>query len=107
MAETTGTTRPTPRRRTTAKSTDAPVAEAQSTTTAKARTTRAAKTPEPVAQAVDDAGREVYAFDLTFTRETKSYAVFTAPKGCGCVGSLYFPLGTREARVRFTGGPAA
>lgn len=101
-AATPGTTRPAPRRRTTATA-KAPEAQAPATTS-KPRSTKAAATIET---AVDDAGRENYAFDLTEGKPTKSYSVWEPPAGSGCVGKLYAPLGTRQVRVRLVGGPAA
>lgn len=103
-AATPATTRPTPRRRTTAKAEPA-TAPAKAPTAPKPRAAKPAAAA--VDSAVDDNGREVYAFDLIQQPDTKSYSVWSPPAGSGCVGKIYMPLGTREVRVRMTGGPAA
>lgn len=85
MAE--ATTRPTRTRR----------APAKTATPAKAATPKAAAPTEAEAE------RERYGFTMDEVGDTKSYAVFTPPRGSGCVGKLYVPLGTVEVKVLLIG----
>lgn len=83
----TQTARPA-RTRSTTRATKATPAKAA--TEAKAATT---ETPEV----------EAYVVDLEHIGDTARYAKFSPPEGQGCVGTLYFPLGTKAAKVKFSG----
>lgn len=74
----------------------------------KPATTAAKATPAKAAPAakVDESTEDlakVGPIELEFKNETKNYAVFTPPKGTGCVGSFYAPLGTTQVRVMLYG----
>ena len=80
------------------------------TTTAKAATKPAATKAAPAkteAPAAEAELAKVGPIELVFDRETKSFAVFKAPEGTGCTGSLYAPLGTTEVRVMLYGPASA
>lgn len=71
-----------------------------------ARTTKAtpAKAATTKAEAIEEAPEvEAYVIDLEHIGDTVKYAKFAPPEGHGCVGTLYFPLGTKAAKVKFSG----
>lgn len=91
----TGTTRPSRRRAAAAKTdTGAPVQPEQTTTEEHLDPEKVNTTPNRVVV--------VMAEDA----ETKNFQKFTIPKDdpSGVVGTLYFPLGTTEAKVAFVRG---
>lgn len=56
---------------------------------------------------VADPSRSIV-LDLVPDGDTKNFAKFTYPEGCGCVGTIYAPLGTEQARLLLVAGaPAA
>jgi hypothetical protein len=92
MAET--TTRPSRRR---SKAADETPATPVKATPAK-KTAPAKATP-----ATGDDGRVRVPIALEHDSDTKSYSVFVPPKGSGCVGKFYAPLGTEEVKVLLIG----
>lgn len=90
MAEATNT-RPS-RSRTRKPADEAPAAPTK-TTPAKAKAAPAKTAP------VTDEGRIKTPIALEHFENTKSYSVFVPPKGSGCVGKFYAPLGTEEVKV--------
>lgn len=86
---TTQTARPT-RTRSTTRATKATPAKAAAT---KAEAIEAEATPEV----------EAYVMELERIDDTKSYSRWVPPKGSGCVGTFYAPLGTQAVRVKISG----
>ena len=78
-------------------------AAATKATTAKATPAKAA--PSTTDTATDPV--DVVVFDLVQLDDTKSYAVFTAPEGSGCVGKLYVHHGVTLVRVKLEGPASA
>ena len=82
-------------------------------TTAKSTAAKPTSAPAPTNAAVargatsDEDLAKVGPIDLEFSHETKNYAVFTPPKGTGCVGSFYAPPGTTQVRVMLYGSAEA
>lgn len=75
----------------------APRKRTAATTTKTAPAKRAAK---PAAVAAAPESGEVITLALEQMPDTKTYAVFSAPEGSGCVGKLYVPKGTKVVKVR-------
>ena len=76
----------------------------------RAATTTAKATPAKAAPSTADTATDpvdVVVFDLVQLDDTKSYAVFTAPEGSGCVGKLYVPHGVTLVRVKLEGPASA
>lgn len=94
MAET--TTRPSRSR--SRKADEAPAAAAKATPAKKAAPAAAKAAPVK-----GEDGRVKTPIVLEHDSDTKSYSVFVPPKGCGCVGKFYAPLGTEEVKVLLIG----
>lgn len=69
----------------------------------KATPAKAAPAKTEVAETEATAEVEAYVFDLEQIEDTKSYSRWVPPKGSGCVGTFYAPLGTKAVKVKFSG----
>lgn len=79
-------------------------ARTRSTTARKATPAKAAAAAKAEApEAVEVPEVEAYVMELEQMDDTKSYSRWTPPKGSGCVGTFYAPLGTKAVRVKISG----